>query len=110
MAMLEPPVEYMGLLDGQELTFHIERWVLGETTIYPIRDRGAKVVPTLRLYVRPADKPSGAPYWDVTAGTTITRIRPYLDRPDLRDLEFTFIRRGTPPGGRDEIRISGRPA
>ncbi len=107
MPMLEAPLEWMGLLDGQQVSFHIERWTKGEAVIYQTSTRQQKIIPVLRLYVRPSDKVIGAPYWDVSATTSVARLNPYLDRPDLRDLEFTFVRHGTPPAARDEIRIKG---
>ena len=103
-------MEFMGLLDGQSVSFRVVRWVLGEAEIFATADRRRKLVPALRLYVRPEDKPIGAAYWDVTATTSISRLRPYLDRPDLRDLEFTFLRHGVAPAGRDEIRVNGAAA
>jgi hypothetical protein len=104
--MLEPPFEFMGLLDGQEVSFQVLRWQLGEADIHETTTRRTKRIQVLRVHVPPEDKPIGALYWDITAGTTISRLRPFLDDPNLRDFRVTLVRRGVPPSARDEVRVT----
>ena len=103
---INPPIEFMDLLDGQETSFHVVRWEEGSTVIHPTTGPREKTIGLLRLWVRPEDKRMGTDYWDIVAQTTISRLRPYLARSDLAQLRFTVRRHGVAPAARDEITVA----
>ena len=105
MALLDSPADLLELHDGQSVEFSPLRFLSGELVIQPRTSPVGKTVPALRIWVSLADKPSGAPYWDVTAGTTIARLLPIL--PELvsgrRRLRLTM--RGIAPASRHQIDV-----
>lgn len=79
MAILEPPAELLDFKERPSETFSILRWQKGELEIRPRAAPAGKIVPVIRMWVPPEDKPVGAPYWDATAGNLIARLLPMLD-------------------------------
>jgi len=94
---VEEPFELLELYDGQVFTFQVVRWEEGRTTIYPPFAPGGKEIPVLRVYVNPEAQPVGLEYWDITSKTLIAQLRPYLVRPEYRQLEFTIRAYGEKP-------------
>jgi len=69
MALLEAPIELLDLADGESVELSVQRVLKGEVRIETRLEPEGKVVPTWRIWVPAADKPLGAPYYDVTSRT-----------------------------------------
>lgn len=91
---LESPFEYLDLAAGESLRFRVVAWELGESFIRPRDAPDGKTVPTLRVHVRPQDKPSFPPYYDFTSARAIAQLRPQLQRPDVAGLTFRVTAAG----------------
>lgn len=103
MVKLEGPVELLELAEGESAEFRVLRWERGELEIRPRHAPAGKIVDAVRLYVPPEDKPAGAPYYDITAGTTIARLLPVLNNVVAAGQRLRFTKRGVPPSARHEV-------
>ncbi|KKN37002.1 hypothetical protein LCGC14_0768130 [marine sediment metagenome] len=103
MDKLEPPAELLDLEDGASETFRILRWLQGELEIQPRETPAGKIVPALRMWVPPEDKPAGAPYWDATAGNLIARLLPMLDELVATGRKIRVTKQGKPPVARHRV-------
>ena len=97
MELLVEPYEYLELADGASVRLVIDRFEWGESVIKP-RYEGApeeKRIPVLRLWPAAGYKPTGAPWWDVTAKTLQARLRPYLADLVAAKKEFVITAHGS---------------
>lgn len=105
MARLEPPYELLDLEDGEAVDFVILRYLEGEVPIVPRHAPAGKEVPAIRVWVSPEDKPVGAPYWDITAGNLIARLKPVLGELVRTGRRIRVIKHGIAPAARHEVRF-----
>ena len=103
MATLEPPAELLDLEEGASETFRVLRWKYGELEIQPREAPAGKIVPAVRMWVPPEDKPLGAPYWDATAGNLIARLLPMLDQLVASGRQIQVTKYGQPPSARHRV-------
>ena len=103
MALLEPPAEILDLQDGGTVEFRIERAEQGELEIRTREAPAPRTVAALRLHVPHEDKPEGAPYWDVTAGNLIARLRPSLERLVRQGQRIKVTKIGVAPVARHRV-------
>ncbi len=103
MALLEPPAEILDQPDRLPVTFRILRWEAGELFITPRGSPAGKEVDALRLHVPFEDKVLGAPYWDVTAGNLIARLRPVLAELVASGRPIRITPHGSPPLTRHQV-------
>jgi len=102
---LVSPFEMLEMVHDEVREFTIERWEEGTVTIKP-RWPGApalKTVTALRVYVRREDKPLGAPYWDITAGTLRVQVREILEKVPGPPWRVRIRKVGEPPKARFEV-------
>lgn len=103
MAMFEGAVELLDLTDGGSETFRVLRWEKGELEVRPRAAPAGKIVTAIRMHVPPEDKPSGAPYWDATAGNLVARLLPTLDGVVASGRPIRVTKHGIPPFARHEV-------
>lgn len=103
MALLDAPTEILELGDGESTTFTILRYQRGEIFIIPRGLPAGKEIPIIRLHVSSADKPIGAPYWDVTAGNLIARLLPMLDQLVAGKRPIKVTKHGQAPFARHQV-------
>ena len=99
------PLDLLALADGESVSFKVVRWEVGEGDIKPRDSPNLKRVRILRVWVDPADKAEGAPWWDITAQTTIERMVPLLEGAALEHVRFTLTMRGIPPIARHTVKV-----
>jgi len=98
--------EILELTDGQSITLHISRWILGRMTIHPANAPLGKMIRVLRVWVPPAEKPIGPDYWDITSQTLIYQILPYLEARPFRRRTYTITKHGIAPRARFTLAVS----
>ena len=103
MALLDPPAEILDLADGESVTLRVLRYERGGLFITPRGAPAGRDVEAVRLHVSPEDKPVGAPYWDLTARTTIARLLPVLDQLVSTRRPIRITKHGVAPAARHQI-------
>lgn len=103
MAFLDPPAEILDLADGESVEFTIQRVDRGELRIETRLEPEGKIVPVLRLWVPSADKPLGAPYWDVTSRTLQARLEPTLQMLVTGRRRIRVTKFGVAPTARHQV-------
>lgn len=107
MSLLPGPFEYWDLEDGESRTIRVESYREGQAHIEP-RYPGAprkKIIPIMRLQLQPGFKPHVPNYWDISSKHLQVALRPYLNRQDLKDLEFVITKFGVPPRARYSLEV-----
>mgnify|MGYP001609839882 CR=1 FL=1 len=105
MALLDSPADLLELHDGQSVEFTPLRFLSGELVIQPRTSPVGKTVPALRIWVSLADKSLGAPYWDITDGTTIARLLPILSEIVSGRRRIRLTMHGVAPIARHQIDV-----
>lgn len=103
MAELKAPAELLDLADGESVEFSVLRSEKGELRIETRLEPEGKVVPVLRLWVPAEDKPTGAPYWDVTSRTLQARLEPVLDQLVGTRRRIRVTKYGVAPTARHQV-------
>jgi len=107
MAQLISPYEIFELRDGESRELTVQKYESGTVVIHP-RYPGAptsKEISAVRLYVPPAEKPAGVPYWDITSQTLIAQLRPFLEAMPPTGLRIRLIAHGIPPSKRYSLEV-----
>ncbi len=95
--MLTEPLELLEFEDGKKVELRIDHGWFDQALIHPARAPGGIVEPALRLFVLPGTKAFEPYYWDVTSKRLMAMLRPYLSRPDLKELTFVVTPAGSAP-------------
>lgn len=103
MALLEAPAELLDLADGESVEFSVLRFLKGELRIETRLEPEGKVVPTLRVWVPPEDKPMGAPWWDITSRTLQARLEPVLEQLVGSRRRIKITKYGVAPTARHQV-------
>jgi len=103
MALLEAPIELLDLADGESVELSVWRVLKGEVRIETRLEPEGKVVPTWRIWVPAADKPLGAPYYDVTSRTLQARLEPVLDDLVRTHRRIKITKYGVAPTARHQV-------
>jgi len=106
MVDLTGAIEVLDLPDGGSVTFIPARYEEGEILIKPERAPQGIRVKALRVYVEPATKPIGAPYYDITSGTLIAQLRPTLSRGDFTQYRYKITKYGVAPAARFGLEVT----
>jgi len=107
MPRLDPPHEILELADGESVDLRIASWERGDIVIHP-RYSGApesKVIRALRVHVAPSVKATLPHYWDITSGTLIAGLIPYLARAGFETRVFRITARGVRPTKRFTLTV-----
>lgn len=107
MALLGGPYEILDLADGEAVTIAVERYEAGEAPITDLTTNQRKVVPALRLHLKPGYKKFGPAYWDTTSLTLQAQLRPWLDNPSTRGHKMIITAMGVRPSKRFRLDILG---
>lgn len=103
MAVLEGPIELLDLADGESVELSVLRYERGEIRIETRLEPEGKVVPCLRLFVPPPDKPLGAPWWDVSSRTLQARLEPVLAQLVASGRRIKITKYGVAPTARHQV-------
>lgn len=107
MPRLPEPYEILELADGESVNLRVVEWEEGDIVIHP-RYPGApetKVIRALRVYTTIDVKPTLPTYWDITSGTLIAGLRPYLELPDFGTKRYTITAMGVRPTKRFTLTV-----
>lgn len=107
MARLNPPYEILQLADGESVSILVTSWEQGDLVIHP-KYPGApetKVIRALRVHVAPSVKATLPHYWDITSGTLIAGLIPYLARAGFETRVFRITARGVRPAKRFTLTV-----
>jgi len=107
MPLLDPPYEILELADGESWTGRILSWEQGDVVIHP-RYPGApeeKRIRALRIHVDPTSKPTLPHYWDITSGTLIAGLMPYVQLPAIADKRYRITALGVRPTKRFTLTV-----
>jgi len=104
---LPGPYEFWDMADGETRKLHILRFEEGTTTITPRGPdaSGSKEIKVLRLYIRPEDKPTLPPYWDITSQHLIAHLKAQLLQQNFRNQVYTITKIGVAPHARFTVTI-----
>lgn len=102
---IEAPFEILDLRDGQSVEFRILKYEWGQTRIETRLEPEGKVVPVLRVWVPPEDKPLGAPYWDITSRTLQERLRPIIAGLVAARRRLRITKFGVAPTARHQVEV-----
>jgi len=94
---LPGPYEILDPEAGESVSFHILRWEFGRMLIAPPWLPEPKWVASLRVWVRPEEKPGRPNYWDINPGRLQVQLFEVLKRPDLPEVLITVTPEGMRP-------------
>lgn len=103
---LPGPYEIFELADGESKTLQVTKWELGTAFIKTREVPEGKTIKVLRVYVTTAVKPIGVGWWDITSGTLIAQVLPFLEKPDFTRKKFTIKKYGVAPKARFTVEVS----
>jgi len=106
VGVLPGPYEILDLQDRESRTFSVERWEQGRVTIKTDEAPEGKEVEVCRIWVQRGDKPTGAPYWDITSKTLCVQILPLLMDPVQVRRRFTVTAHGVRPRKRFSLEVA----
>ena len=103
MALLDAPIELLDLADSESVELSILRVLKGDVRIETRLEPEGKVVKTWRIWVPAADKPLGAPYYDITSATLIARLEPVLEAVIASGRRIKITKYGVAPTARHQV-------
>lgn len=107
LSQLPHPWEPIILRDGQSITYRVSSFREGTMLIHTKDAPGGKVIRAIRLYGTRVDKPSHAPYFDVTTLQLQSLIAPYLESASFGF--GTFVLRAQGAGMRKTFQVTAIP-
>ena len=96
------PYEILELKDGQSVSLRVVSYERGSMEIHP-KYEGApesKVIEALRVHLAPGVKPYPPMYYDITSGTLIAQLLPYLLDRGAQAYEYKVTKYGVAPRAR----------
>ena len=103
MELLPRPFEILELDDGQSITMTIESWEEGEAIINPRYMDKPKTITVLRAHVPESEKEYFPFYWDITAVTAVTQLKPLLEAEIHKRRKIKITKHGVAPRARFKI-------
>jgi len=82
---LPGPFEYLEKEELVPVEFTPLRWEFGRTYFAPPWRPTPLWYPTLRVWVKPEQKPARLPWWDITSTKLYGQLFEILKRPDIRE-------------------------
>lgn len=98
-------LEILELGDGGTFELRPISSKLGKYTIRTVRQPEGKTIQVLRLFLQPAEKAIGPPYWDITSQTLIAQILPWLQAGGAEGRIFKITKHGVAPRARFTFEI-----
>ena len=97
MPELERPYSMLDLRDGDSVAFTVLRHERGSTVITPPHAPNGKMVPVLRVHVRPDEKPDFPHWYDITSTRLVAQLGAMLDTVGAQVAKYRITARGIPP-------------
>jgi hypothetical protein len=102
---IDKTMELLDLQDAQSATFRVTRWEAYKGTIKTTKEPDGKEIDVLRVYVDPADKKHGLPWYDITAKTLVAQLTPLLDTIVAQRRYVNITKRGVAPMARYSVEV-----
>ena len=105
MPKLVGPYEIFDLNDGQEVTFKVTRFEIGDVDIHPGYGEAIKTVQGIRLFLDKPLFPMHLSYADVTSNRLRVQLLEHLQKADFRTKTFTVKKHGEAPKALFELTV-----